>query len=264
MGREEKPELDEAQLNALAAAASDGMLGPNPFIGLRLDEMVASVRKLAHKVAANPAVFLEQEVALVPELASVMAGRSELAPAAGDKRFQDEAWRSNPFYRRTAQSYLAWCGALDKVVERASLEEKNRERARFVVSLWTQAMAPSNTLLGNPAALKRVIDTGGMSVVKGVRNLVGDIAHNHGMPRQVDTAAFELGRNVALSPGAVVFSNPVLELLQYAPATETVHARPQLIVPPQINKFYIFDLSPGRSLVEHLVQRGMQVFVVSW
>ena len=79
------------------------------------DEMVASVRKLAHKVAANPAVFLEQEVALVPELASVMAGRSELAPAAGDKRFQDEAWRSNPFYRRTAQSYLAWCGALTTV-----------------------------------------------------------------------------------------------------------------------------------------------------
>ncbi len=144
------------------------------------------------------------------------------------------------------------------------MDDRNRERAQFVVSLWTQALSPSNTLIGNPAALKRAVDTGGGSLVKGLRNMLRDLARNKGMPSQVDMDAFELGRNLALSPGAVVFSNPVLELIQYAPSTETVHARPQLIVPPQINKFYFFDLSPGRSIVEHLVNKGLQVFAISW
>src|SRR6185369_2537660 len=196
MSKEDRPTLDTERVSALAAAASEGMLGPNPFVGLRVEDLVAAVRKLAHKLSQNPLLVLEQELALVPELASVLAGRSQLAPAAGDKRFQDEAWRTNPLYRRCAQSYLAWCNALEQVVDRAALEEKNRERARFAVSLWTQAMAPSNTFAGNPAALKRLIDTGGLSLVKGLRNLLGDMAHNHGMPRQVDTSAFELGRNV--------------------------------------------------------------------
>ncbi len=228
------------------------------------NDIIASVRQLAGKAAANPMLVIEQEAALARELASVLAGRSTLAPAPGDRRFQDQAWKSSPLHRRCAQAYLAWCAAMDGIVERAALGEKNRERARFALSLWAQAMSPSNTLLGNPAALKRVIDTGGASLLKGARNWLADLARNHGMPTQVDGGAFELGRNIALSPGAVVFSNPVLELIQYAPATDTVHARPQLIVPPQINKFYIFDLSPGRSLVEHLVKRGMHVFAVSW
>ena len=226
--------------------------------------LVASVGRLAGKAATNPMLVLEQEAALARELISVIAGQSELAPAPGDKRFADETWKSNPFYRRSAQAYLAWAKALSTLVDRAPLDAKNRERAQFVVSLWTQALAPSNTLIGNPGALKRMVETGGGSLVAGLRNMIGDLAHNRGMPTQVDTGAFELGRNLALSPGAVVFSNPVLELIQYAPTTETVHARPQLIVPPQINKFYIFDLSPGRSIVEHLVSQGMQVFMVSW
>jgi len=264
MGKQDRPIVDDIPLTTLAAAASEGMLGPNPFVGLRLADIAAPLRTLARRVAGNPMLVVEQEAALVRELASVLAGRSQLAPAAGDKRFQDEAWRSNPFYRRHAQAYLAWCRALETVVEQASLEERSRERARFVVSLWTQAMSPSNTLFGNPAALKRVVDTGGASVLRGLRNLALDLTRNHGMPSQVDTKAFELGRNLAMSPGSVVFSNPVLELIQYQPLTETVHARPQLLVPPQINKFYFFDLAPGRSMVEHLLKKGQQVFVVSW
>jgi poly(3-hydroxyalkanoate) synthetase len=133
-----------------------------------------------------------------------------------------------------------------------------------VVSLLTDALAPTNTLLGNPAALKRVIDSGGASLLEGFKNLLADLTANRGMPAQVDTTAFQLGKNLALSPGAVVFRNDVLELIQYAPATGEVYARPQMIVPPQINKYYVFDLSPGRSIVEYLVQNGFQVFVVSW
>ncbi|HEX6705680.1 MAG TPA: alpha/beta fold hydrolase [Albitalea sp.] len=231
---------------------------------LSMRDIGGSMRKLAGKAARHPMLVVEQEAALLRELSAVLVGRSELAPAAGDKRFHDDAWKSNPFYRRFGQAYLAWSKALDGLVERAPLDARSRERAQFAVSLWTQALAPSNTLIGNPAALKRMVDTGGASLVKGVRNMLRDLAHNKGMPSQVDADAFELGRNLALTPGAVVFSNPVLELIQYAPQTATVHARPQVIVPPQINKFYVFDLSPGRSIVEHLVGRGMQVFAVSW
>ncbi|HEY2930021.1 alpha/beta fold hydrolase [Piscinibacter sp.] len=264
MGKQAKPASGNNAPEMLAAAATEGMLGPNPFVGLRVKDLVGSAGQFAGNAARNPMLVIEEEAALARELISVLAGRSELAPAPGDKRFQDEAWKSNPLYRRYAQAYLAWSKALTSLVERAPLDDRNRERARFVVSLWTQALSPSNTLIGNPAALKRAVDTGGGSLVKGLRNMLRDLARNKGMPSQVDTEAFELGRNLALSPGSVVFSNPVLELIQYAPSTETVHARPQLIVPPQINKFYIFDLSPGRSIVEHLVNSGLQVFAVSW
>jgi len=246
------------------ASATANLLDLNPFVGMRLKDLAESTRQVLGQAAANPMLLVEEEAALARELIAVLAGRSELAPAPGDKRFQDPAWTSHPIYRRYAQAYLAWSGALGKLVERAPMDERGRERARFIVSLWTQALAPSNTLAGNPAALKRALDTGGASLVKGLRNMVRDIARNSGMPSQVDADAFQVGRNLALSPGAVVFSNPVLELIQYAPATPTVHARPQLLVPPQINKFYFFDLAPGRSMVEHLVQRGFQVFAVSW
>jgi polyhydroxyalkanoate synthase len=250
--------------NEVAEQASDGLLGPNPFIGMRLRDLAASTRDLLGGAVTHPTLLIEQEAALARELIAVLAGRSEIAPAPGDRRFQDPAWSTSPLYRRYAQAYLAWSQALDTLVERSPLDTRGRERARFIVSLWTQALAPTNTLLGNPAALKRAVDTGGRSLLKGLGNMVRDMARNSGMPAQVDPSAFEVGRNLATSPGSVVFSSPVLELIQYAPATETVHARPQLIVPPQINKFYVFDLSPGRSIVEHLAGRGFQVFAVSW
>ena len=112
--------------------------------------------------------------------------------------------------------------------------------------------------------MKKFIDTGGASVVRGVQNMLRDASKNRGMPAQVDMSAFEVGKNLAQSPGVVVFRNPVLELIQYTPATETVHARPHLMVPPQVNKFYVFDLAPGKSIVEFLVKRGFQLFMVSW
>jgi polyhydroxyalkanoate synthase len=195
---------------------------------------------------------------------SAWRGLSELAPAPGDRRFTDPAWKENPFYRVSLQAYLAWCAALNRAVDAAGLDRQGEQRLRFLVSQLTEAAAPTNTWLGNPAALKRLIDTGGASAVRGLIHLLDDLAHNGGMPAQVDKAAFRVGENLAVSPGAVVFRNDVLELIQYAPRTEQVYQRPLLAVPPQINKFYVLDLAPGRSLVEHLVNGGVQPFVLSW
>jgi polyhydroxyalkanoate synthase len=254
----------DAAPDEIASDAAEGMLGPNPFIGLRGRDMLASARDIAGQAVKNPMLLLEQEAALARDLISVVAGNSELAPELADKRFQDPAWKSNPFYRTLLQGHLAWGRALAGLVDRSGLEGGSKERARFVVSLLTDALSPTNTLLGNPGALKKLIDTGGQSVVKGLQNMLQDVVENQGMPAQVDTSAFEVGKNLALSSGAVVFRNPVLELIQYAPATETVHARPQLLVPPQVNKFYLFDLAPGKSIIEFLVKSGFQVFTVSW
>jgi polyhydroxyalkanoate synthase len=248
----------------VAAQASEGILGPNPFIGLRPQDILGAVGNIGGQAVRQPMLVLEQEATLARDLISVLSGNAEIAPPRGDKRFLDSAWKDNPFYRMALQGYLAWGSSLSSFVEKSGLDNLTKQRAQFVVSLLTDALAPTNTLLGNPAALKRVIDSGGASLLEGVKNLLADLTANQGMPAQVDRTAFELGKNLALSPGAVVFRNSVLELIQYAPATEEVYARPQMIVPPQINKFYIFDLSPGKSIVEYLVKSGFQVFVVSW
>jgi polyhydroxyalkanoate synthase len=248
----------------VAAQASEGILGPNPFIGLRPRDILETVGNIGGQAIKQPMLVLEQEATLARDLISVLSGNAEIAPPRGDKRFLDSAWKDNPFYRMALQGYLAWGSSLSSFVEKSGLDNLAKQRAQFVVSLLTDALAPTNTLLGNPAALKRVIDSGGASLLEGVKNLLADLTANQGMPAQVDRTAFELGKNLALSPGAVVFRNSVLELIQYAPATEEVYARPQMIVPPQINKFYIFDLSPGKSIVEYLVKNGFQVFVVSW
>ncbi len=130
--------------------------------------------------------------------------------------------------------------------------------------MLTSALAPTNTLLGNPAAIKRVLETGGGSLVSGTRQYVDDLLHNGGMPRQVDPSPFIVGENLAATPGAVVFRTDVMELIQYTPTTPDVRARPLVIVPPEINKYYFLDLAPGRSLVEFAVSRGLQVFIISW
>lgn len=235
----------------------------NPFIGLRPCDVLDTVRQVGQQTVRQPGLLVEQSAALWRELAAALAGKGA-APQKGDKRFIDDAWQSNPFYRVAMQSYLSWCNALGGFVDRSALDDRSKERAQFVLQLMTDALAPTNTLLGNPAALRKIIESGGTSLVSGLKNAVTDALRNQGMPSQVDTSAFEVGRNLATSPGAVVFRNEVLELIQYTPATARIHARPHLIVPPQINKFYVFDLSPAKSIVNHLLQGEFQVFVVSW
>jgi polyhydroxyalkanoate synthase len=248
----------------LAASAAEGMLGPNPFVGLRPCDIVATAQKIGAQALRQPGLVMEQEAALARELFAMFSGNAEATPPKGDKRFTDAAWQNNSLYRMTLQGYLAWRRALSGFVERSGLDPDNKERARFVMSLITDAASPTNTLLGNPVALKKVIDTGGASLLNGANNIVMDLLKNHGMPAQVNKTAFEVGKNLGTAKGAVVFRNEVLELIQYAPTTQQVYSRPQLIVPPQINKFYIFDLSEGKSIVDYLVKNELQVFVVSW
>ena len=269
---QQNPQDDKA--DDLAASAAEGMLGPNPFVGLRACDIVATAQQIGAQALRQPALVMEQEAALARELMGLFSSSAQAtppegappkgAPPKGDKRFADVAWQNNFLYRATLQGYLAWRDALAGFVERSALDPANKERAKFVMSLIADAASPTNTLLGNPAALKKAIDTGGASLVDGCSNIVMDLLKNHGMPAQVDKTAFVVGENLATSTGAVVFRNEVLELIQYAPATQEVYGRPQLIVPPQINKFYIFDLSKGKSIVDYLVKNELQVFVVSW
>jgi len=251
---------------AESAGGADAAVGINPLIGVGTGaaEVMSGFREIGLEAITHPWSGVEPSAEFVEQVGRAWLGRSDVEPKRGDKRFADPMWRDNPFYRAWMQSYLAWSDALERFVDNTGLDAKNAQRARFALSLVTDAFAPTNVWLGNPAALKKFVETGGVSAIHGFENMLDDIAHNRGMPAQVDKSKFEVGKNLALTPGAVVFRNPVLELIQYTPTTEQVYERPLLLVPPQINKFYILDLAPGRSLVEYLVQQGIQTFVLSW
>jgi polyhydroxyalkanoate synthase len=197
-------------------------------------------------------------------MVAAATGRSAREPAKGDRRFSDPAWRTNPMYRRVGQAYLALEHHINGAVEAAELDWRTQERARFAAGIVSSALAPTNTLAGNPAALKHAFDTGGASLFRGARNLVDDVFHNRGMPRQVDSEPFVVGENVGATPGQVVFRNEVVEIIQYAPSTPTVRAVPLLLVWSVVNRFYVLDLGPDRSFIEYALSQGIQVFVTSW
>ncbi len=234
-----------------------------PFFGFRGEDLVATAGALTKEAVAHPTLLLEQEAALVRDITKVLASQSDLRPSPKDKRFIDIAWTENPFYRVFLGGYLAWTKALEELIDKTTFDELTKERARFVADLITSALAPSNWL-ANPAVLKRVIDTGGTSIIHGLRNMMSDLFTNGGMPSQVDKSAFEVGRNLGITGGSVVFRNELLELIQYAPQTQTAYELPLLVVPPQVNKFYIFDLSPHDSLYDYLVKGGVTLFTISW
>ena len=249
-------------MNDVPEAASH-TLAANPLVGVRGQDVLAAARVLLEKMARNPGVAVQQYFQLLGELARIASGRSELAPAAQDRRFADPAWNESPAYRALAQVYLAWSRALNRFIDEAGMDERDAERARFVVSLLVDAFAPTNSLGGNPAALKKLVDTGGASLARGLENLITDLARNGGLPAQVDARQFAVGKNLATSAGAVVYRSPVMELIQYNTHGQ-VHQRPLLIAPPQINKFYVFDLSPEKSIVQLALRGGLQIFAISW
>ena len=205
-------------------------------------------------------------VGLGAELARIILGRSEVSPHRSDWRFKDPTWSSNPVYKRLAQSYLATCVAVDKVVDHLDASGKGHraDRARFAMGIVTSAMSPTNTVLGNPAALKRTFETGGANLVSGAKHWLNDVRKNGGMPSMAEPGALKVGEDLALTPGAVIEKDDRAEILQYTPTTETVRSRPMLIVPPPIGRFYFLDLRPGRSFVEYSVGRGLQTFMLSW
>ncbi len=255
---------NESDSTAAEEAAIDNANVLNPVIGLSAADLAKAGASIIGQAIKRPLAGVEQTANLLVENVRILAGTSELAPHPKDRRFADQAFADQPVYRRVAQSWLALERGLRNWVDAAEFEDEDQERARFVTQLVADALAPTNYLLGNPSALRRARETSGKSLLNGVKNLTNDLINNGGMPSQVDTAPFTVGWNLASTPGAVVFEHPIAELIQYAPTTKRVRSRPLFIVPPQINKFYLYDLSPEKSLARYLVDQGFQVFIVSW
>ena len=259
---EKHPEVSEQ--TAEPAPGGETAFGLMPLVGFRGADIFNAGRQVVEQVVKQPPLAMKHYTNFLLEMSRVMTGQSEIEPDAKDKRFGNEVWKTNPFYHIGLQTYLTWRDSLNAFVNDADLDKKDAERARFALSLFTEAVAPTNTLLGNPAAMKKMYETGGASLVRGLTHMIEDLANNGGLPSQVNMKAFQVGKDLAISPGVVVFKNDVLELIQYKPTTPQVYSRPLLTVPPQVNKFYILDLSPSKSMIQHLVGSGMQVFSISW
>ncbi|MDE2413044.1 MAG: class II poly(R)-hydroxyalkanoic acid synthase, partial [Sphingomonadales bacterium] len=224
------------------AAQSTTALGP--LVGLAREDFVGAVALLLRETASDPARTLRHMQGVSEDVVKIMTGKSDLAPDPKDKRFKDPAWQYNPFFRAGAQYYLAVQKGMKNWLEDLELDELERDRANFISNIIIDGLSPTNTLIGNPSAQKRLIDSGGLSLIKGLKNAYNDIVNNKGMVSQVDKTPFKLGENVATSKGSVVYRDAMFELIQYAPTTDEVYEIPQLTIPPQINKMYINDLSP--------------------
>jgi polyhydroxyalkanoate synthase len=189
-----------------------------------------------------------------------------VAPDPRDKRFADPEWSSNQFYDFLKQAYLLTTQWADRLVQNSGVDDHTRHKAEFYVRQIGNAIAPSNFVLTNPELMRETLSSNAENLVRGMHMLAEDIEAGQGnlKIRQSDASKFEVGRNLALTPGKVIFQNELMQLIQYAPATESVLRRPLLIIPPWINKFYILDLNPEKSFIKWCVDQGLTVFVISW
>jgi polyhydroxyalkanoate synthase len=214
-------------------------------------------------VQINPAAVTQLQNEYMAEFASLWQDfTASKTPALHDRRFSTSPWQENAFHAFTAAAYLLNSRFLSKLAESIEAPPKVKRKIGFAVQQMIDAMSPSNFLVTNPVAQKRIIDTQGESLTKGITQLLNDM--QRGRISQTDETAFEIGRNVAMTEGAVVFENPLFQLIQYKPLTKKVHEKPLLIVPPCINKFYILDLQPDNSFVRYAIAEGHTVFLMSW
>ncbi len=224
---------------------------------------------------ANPMAVLQASQAAASEWAELWgtaarraAGQQVepmIAPERGDRRFGDPAWSEDPVFDYLKQAYLlAARQATALVAEAEGIDEATRTRAEFFTSAYLNALSPANFAFTNPEAIRRAIDTGSISLLSGLANLLADAATDAKLPVRRASAGFELGKDIAATPGSVIFQNELMQLIQYAPMTETVHKRPLLYVPPLVNKYYLLDLQPKSSLIRWLVEQGHTLFVISW
>jgi polyhydroxyalkanoate synthase len=254
--RSEAADAITAPLDLLLTDAAIGML--------RRVNPDGSGLRLAAALARRPRLVADRGRGLLAELGRIAAGTSTVEPSRRDRRFADPGWAGNPLLRRAMQGYLAAASAAEGVLADAGLSVGDAERAGFLLTNVIDALAPSNNPLLNPAALKAAIDSGGGSFRAGMRQFLRDMAVAPRVPSMVEPDAFEVGVDLAVTPGSVVLRTPVFELIQYRAATAGVRQIPLLIVPPTINKFYVVDLARGRSLAEYLAGSGLQVFMISW
>jgi polyhydroxyalkanoate synthase len=260
----------------LAGCDASEVLAPEGGVFARADpaEFGRSTLTALARAAANPAgvgAAWQQYLTTMTQAGFATIARWRGADAEppvsvdpADRRFADPTWTDNPGFFALRQAYLATRRLATDLLAAGRGEPAADQKAALAVGFAFDALAPTNFLLTNPAALKKAFETGGASVVAGTRNMFDDIAHNGGRPRQVDTSSFELGRNLAATEGQVVFRNELMELIQYGPQRKRVHAVPLLASPPWINKYYVMDLAPGRSFIEWAVQHRRTVFAISY
>ena len=227
-------------------------------------------------MATHPAALMQTQRSLLDswmtlalDLAGAQSGAGSKAaviePAPNDGRWKHPAWNENPLFDTLKQGYLlATRAVLESIDEAQGVDEETKSRVKFFAKQFCDAMSPTNFAFLNPAVIEETLRTGGRNFARGAENYIADLRDNDGRPALVDKSAFEVGRNVATSVGQVVYRNELIELIQYAPSTETVYERPLVIVPPWINKYYILDLQPANSLIKYATDTGLSTFVVSW
>jgi polyhydroxyalkanoate synthase len=252
------------------ATVPDFGFGPSPFAepggplqGLAAAATAAGASMPIWSIDPGRLLALQNEYATrLQKLWSDFVQGDGQAPQLPDKRFSSPAWTKQPPYAWSAALYLLNADFMQRMADSVESDRKTRDRIRFFTQQWVDALSPANFLTTNPEAQQKLLESHGDSLRHGIENLMSDVAKGH--ISMTDENAFEVGRNVGTSKGAVVFRNDIVELIQYAPTTPTVGARPLLLVPPFINKYYILDLQPENSFVAHAVERGHTVFLVSW
>ena len=248
------------------------MSAKNPFDPLGVGAMSMDVWRA---MMTSPGQLLEAQAEFARSLTDIAArgagtgteaGEEPIvAPEPGDKRFSNPVWTTNPYFDALKQGYLLSVKAVLGSIDAAEgIDEATKRRVRFFAKQFTDAMSPTNVPWFNPDVLEETMRSGGANFRRGMENVLEDARSNEGRPALVDESAFEVGKNVATTPGKVVFRNELIELIQYAPTQEQIYARPLVIVPPWINKFYILDLQAANSFVKYATDAGRNTFVISW
>ena len=263
MSKQSKKSAEQEQ-EELLIKAMEATIALNPLVGVSADELKKILKQTAKQAITQPSKLAKNSKKFAGKVVDILKGTEGFEELKGDRRFNDPTWEKSAVYHRLKQAYLAWDESLGELVDDLSLDPADRRRAQFFKEVITSSLAPTNFLLSNPKAMKKVVETRGLSLLKGLRNYVYDLKNNNAMPSQVDKTQFKVGENLATSEGAVVFRDEVLELIQYKPLTAKVYKRPLLVIPPQINKFYIYDLTVEKSFVQYCLSQGFQVFAISW
>lgn len=256
--------MSKSGIKLESGGATENTMGLNPMVGIAREDLLGAVAVMLRETAGRPVRTLKHLTAFGGEVARIVTLRSDLEASPKDRRFADPAWRTNPFYKGAMQYYLAAQKGMTNWIEDIELDELEKARASFVTRMIMDSLSPTNSLIGNPSAIKKAFETGGGSLIKGLKHAYEDMTRNDGLVSQVDKRPFKVGGNLAISPGEVIHHTDMMEVIQYAPSTDQVYTTPLLIIPPQINKAYVNDLSPDKSMVRYLVAQGFQVFLVSW
>ena len=259
----------DAARGAVPSTAASGLLPPGRTASRKTSDTTSPVACFVPDVSIDPAAAAQLTELYGKRFEALWAhaaeGTTAPAPARGgqaDRRFSDKAWGEHPYFAWLRDAYLLYGDYVRELAALAKTDEATKKRLVFLARQYVDAIAPSNFLATNPEALQRALVSGGASIAQGLSNLVSDA--QRGRIAMTDESAFAVGRNLAMTPGSVVFRNPLIELIQYAPTTREVAKRPLLIVPPCINKYYILDLQPDNSFVRYAVGEGHTVFMISW